>query len=60
MKDVTEHKLRIDVHESTIEGLKNEKQHLGLELRETKELLKIYENKCTQLLEEVNKVNTEF
>ncbi len=37
-KDITELKLKIDVFESSLSGLKNEKQHLQLELKETKEL----------------------
>jgi len=41
-------------------GLKNEKQHLMLELKETKDLQKIYEKKCGSLITEVNKVNLEF
>ena len=41
-------------------GLKNEKQHLLLELKETKELQKVYEKKCGTLISEVNKINLEF
>jgi chromosome segregation ATPase len=60
MKDVTELRLKIDVNESSIEGFRNEKTHLELELKETKELQKIYEVKCGKLMLEVNKVNLEF
>jgi hypothetical protein len=42
------------------EGLKNEKGHLALELRETKELQKIYEVKCGQLMSEINGINSEY
>lgn len=59
-KESTEYKLKLDVQESTIEGLKNEKNHSDLELKETKDLLKIYETKCGQLMENVNSVNLEF
>ena len=54
MKDLTEHKLKIDVFESQVTGLKNEKQHLQLELKETKELQKVYEKKCSTLISEIN------
>lgn len=37
-KDLTEQKLKIDVYESQVTGLRNEKQHLILELKETKDL----------------------
>ena len=59
-KDITEQKLKIDVFESQSLGLKNEKQHLLLELKETKDLQKVYEKKCGTLIQEVNKVNLEF
>lgn len=59
-KDITELKLRIDVFESQIEGLKNEKMHLQLELKETKELQKVYEKKTGELMLELNKVNVDF
>lgn len=41
-KDNTELKLKIDVMKSTVDGLASEKKHLTLELKETKELLKIH------------------
>ena len=37
-KDITQMKLKVDVLESQLEGTKNEKQHLALELKETKDL----------------------
>ena len=46
-KDLTEQKLKIDVYESQVTGLRNEKQHLILELKETKDLQKVYEKKCS-------------
>lgn len=59
-KDITELKLKLDVLETVIEGLKNEKTHIVLELKETKDLQKIYENKCASLMKEINKVSVEF
>lgn len=44
-KDVTEMKLKSDVLTSTNDGLKNEKEHLVIELKETRELQKSYEEK---------------
>ena len=41
-------------------GLKNEKQHLSLELKETKDLFKIYETKCGELMNEINRLNVEY
>lgn len=52
--------MKIDVFESQVVGLKNEKQHLLLELKETKDLQKVYEKKCGTLISEVNKINLEF
>lgn len=57
---MTELKLRIDVLDSQLSGLRNEKQHLQLELKETKELQKIYEVKCGELMAEINKINVDY
>ena len=43
-------KLKIDVQDSTIDGHKSEIAHLTLELRETGDLYKIYEQKCETLI----------
>lgn len=43
-------KLKIDVQQSTIDGLNSEIKHQALELRETRDLLKIYEEKCESLI----------
>ena len=59
-KDITELRLKIDVFDSSVSGLKNEKQHLQLELKETKQLQKVYEKKCGELMTEINKINVEF
>jgi hypothetical protein len=47
MKVITELKLKLDVQQSTIDGLISEKKHQELELEETKDLLKIYETKSS-------------
>ena len=52
--------MKLDVLDSTIEGLKNEMSHMSLEVRETRELQKIYEVKCTSLMEDINRVSVEF
>jgi uncharacterized coiled-coil DUF342 family protein len=49
-KDNTEMKLKIDVQRSTIDGLYSEIKHLTLELKETRDLLKVYESKCEVLV----------
>jgi chromosome segregation ATPase len=59
-KDLTELKLKIDVYESQVTGLRNEKQHLASELTQTKDLQKVYEKKCGTLITEINKLNIEF
>jgi len=43
-------KLKTDVQQSTIDGLRSEIKHQSLELRETRDLLKIYEEKCELLI----------
>ena len=50
-KDLTELKLRSDVLTSTNEGLRNERDHLTVELKETRALQKSYEEKNTELNE---------
>ena len=50
MKDITELKLKLDVQQSTIDGLESEKKHLELELTETRELLQIFEEKSQSLV----------
>lgn len=46
-------KLKIDVQQSTIDGLKSEIKHQNLELKETRDLLKIYEEKCEDLIKQI-------
>ena len=52
-KENTDMKLKIDVYQSTIAGLQSEKKHYQLELKETKELLQIYESKTKTLMEDL-------
>jgi hypothetical protein len=59
-KDLTEQRLKMDVHESKAQGLLGEKQHLQLELIDTKKLQKVYETKCGQLISDLNKVSLEY
>lgn len=49
LKAITELRLKLDVHQSTIDGLNSEKKHQMLELEETRDLLKIYEEKSASL-----------
>ena len=53
-------KLKMDVYESTTEGLRSEKKHLTLELKETKELLHVYETKTKTLMEDLQKTTGEL
>lgn len=46
-------KLKLDVYQSSLDGLASEKKHLVLELKETKELLHIYETKTKQLMSDL-------
>ena len=52
-KENTEMKLKLDVFQSTIDGLSSEKKHLTLELSSTKELLQTYEDKTSQLMNDL-------
>lgn len=53
-------KLKMDVYESTVNGLTSEKKHLTLELKETKELLNIYEEKTKTLMEDLQNTTGEL
>lgn len=46
--------------QSNNDGLNSEKLHLQLELNETKDLYKIYEKKTGELMQELNKITSEF
>ena len=60
LKENTEMRLQVDVDQSTIDGLNSEIKHMALELRETKELLKIYEAKSEQLIQQLTETNAEL
>ena len=53
-------KLRADVLTSTNDGLMSEKEHLIVELRETRELQKSYEKKCGELMLQLSEVTQEY
>ena len=53
-------KLKMDVFQSTCDGLMSEKKHLTLELKETKELLHIYEEKTKTLMEDLQNTTGEL
>ena len=59
-KENTEMKLKMDVLQSTADGLTSEKRHLALELKETKELLHIYEEKTKTLMEDLQNTTGEL
>ncbi len=59
-KENTEMKLKIDVQQSTIDGQASEIKHNTLELKETKDLLKIYETKCEDLIRQLTAANAEL
>lgn len=57
---MTEMKLKTDVLTSTNDGLSSEKEHLTVELKETRELQKSYEKKCGELIVQLNEVQKEY
>lgn len=57
---MTEMKLKTDVLTSTNDGLSAEKEHLTVELKETRQLQKSYESKCGDLIKQLNEVQTEY
>ena len=59
-KENTEMKLKVDVLQSTNDGLVSEKKHLTLEVRETKQLLHTYEEKTKTLLEDLQNTTGEL
>lgn len=59
-KDLTELKLKSEVLASTNNALVSEKQHLVMELKQTRELYKTYELKCSELMAELHNVTQDF
>ena len=46
-------KLKVEVLQSGFDGLKHEKKHMALELKEKNELLHMYEEKTKTLMEDL-------
>jgi len=59
-KELTEMKLKSDVLVSTNDGLISEKEHMTVELKETRELMKGYETKCGSLIIELSDVTRDY
>lgn len=59
-KDNTEMKLKTDILSSANDGLTSEKNHLIIELKETRALQKSYEKKTGELILELNEVSNEY
>ena len=53
-------KLKSDVLTSTNEGLMKEKEHLTVELKETRSLMKGYEKKVGELILELNQLTADY
>ena len=53
-------KLKSDVLVSTNDGLMSEKEHMTVELKETRELMKGYEAKCGSLIIELSDVTKDY
>lgn len=53
-------KLKIDVDQSTIDGLNSEMKHSVLELKETRELSSVFETKCEDLIKQVSTLTLEL
>lgn len=53
-------RLKAEVAKSYADGLLNEKKHLTIEMKETKELLAIYENKTKQVMTELYSTSKEL
>ena len=51
MKELTHLTLKTDTLTSTNDGLMSEREHMKMELKETRELAKSYEGKSTELME---------
>ena len=52
-KENTEMKLKVEVLQSGFDGLKHEKKHMTLELKEKNELLHMFEEKTKTLMEDL-------
>lgn len=55
-KEMSEARLKAEVLKSVNDSLTAEKDHLAIELKETRDLEKSYERKCGELIEKLNEV----
>lgn len=51
MKELSDLQLKSDILTSTNDGLMSEREHMKMELKETRELATSYEGKSTELME---------
>lgn len=59
-KEMSESKLQAEVLKSVNDSLTAEKDHLTLELKETRDLEKSYETKCGELIKQLNEVESDY
>ena len=59
-KNMTEMKLKTDVLVTANEGLMAEKLHLTSELKDTRNLQKTYEDKCSSLMKELTEITSKY
>jgi hypothetical protein len=52
--------MKIDLNQSTIDGLNSDMKHTNLEINESRELCRVYENKCEVLLKQIADVDLEL
>lgn len=57
---MTEQRLKMDCLETKIEGLKNEKTHLEINLHETKEFRTIFEERTLEMKDKYVKLMEEY
>lgn len=59
-KEMSEARLKAEVLKSVNDSLTAEKDHLAIELKETRDLEKSYERKCSELIEKLNDTEGEY
>lgn len=59
-KDITEMKLKTDILTTTNDSLMSEKSHLTTELKETRQLQRTYESKCSELMQQLQVITNEY
>ena len=60
MKELTGLQLKSDVLTSANDGLMSEREHMKMELNETRQLAKSYEGKTAELMESLTSVTTQY